>query len=99
MIVGAGKPVAVIVKVLNAPAVKVALLMLVTAAAWSTTIVKVCFAAFPTPLEAVMVMGQLPLAFAVGVPAIRPVAGLASTPDGSAPVMLRVGCGYPLVVM
>jgi hypothetical protein len=55
--VGAGVPVSVTVKDPGIPTVKVALLALVMAGAWSTVRVKFCVASVPTPLCAVIVSG------------------------------------------
>jgi hypothetical protein len=55
--VGAGVPVAVIVKEPAVPTVKVALEALVMAAAWFTVSVKLCVASALTPLCAVSVTG------------------------------------------
>src|SRR5207247_1575276 len=53
--VGAGKPLAATVKEPAVPVVKVVLLALVKAGAWSTVRVKLCVALVPTPLAAVKV--------------------------------------------
>jgi hypothetical protein len=55
--VGAGSPTAVTVNVPAVPTVKVVLLALVIAGAWSTVSVKFCTASAPIPLCAVSVMG------------------------------------------
>ena len=79
MKVGAGKPVAVTVKVPAVPSVKVAWLAEVMAAAASTVRVKLWVALGLTPLAAVMVNGKVPLA--VAVPESRP-AGRQGDPAG-----------------
>ncbi len=94
---GAGNPVAVTEKVPATPTVIVVLFPLVIAAPWSTVKVKLCVASAPTPLCAVMVIGNVPLA--VGVPLSIPVAVLNKTPVGNAPVSASVGAGYPVAVM
>ena len=56
--VGAGKPVAITVKVPAVPKTNVALFMLVIVGAWFTVSVKACVAAGETPFCAVIVIGR-----------------------------------------
>ena len=95
--VGTGVPVAVTVKEPGAATVKVVLLGLVIAAAWLTVRVKLCVALGDTPLAAAMVIGYEPPVPAAGVPLRTPPA-LKVTPDGKAPVSLKVGAGKPVAV-
>ena len=94
--VGAGRPVAVTVKEPREPRTKVALLALVMAGAWFTVSVKLCVASAPTPLLAVIVIGNVPAVPAAGVPASVPA--LNSTPLGKAPLSLNEGAGAPVAV-
>ncbi len=96
---GVGVPVAVTVNVPAVPTVNVAWLTLVNAGAVLTVNVKACVALEPTPLLAVMVMGNVPwdeavpLSVAVPLPLSTKV-----TPPGSAPVSARAGFGKPVEV-
>jgi hypothetical protein len=94
--VGAGKPLAMTVKEPAEPTVNVVVLTLVIAAAWFTVSVKFCVASVPTPLWAVNVIANVPLA--AGVPPRIPVAALKVTPAGRVPVSLSVGAGEPVAV-
>jgi hypothetical protein len=96
--VSAGNPLAVTVKLLALPTVNAALLALVIAGAWSIVSVKLCVAAEPTPLEAVIVRLYAPAVPAAGVPLSTPVDALKVTPVGNAPDSLKVGAGDPLAV-
>src|SRR5207245_7880099 len=96
--VGAGKPVAVTVKLPAVPTVNVVLLALVMAGAWFTVSVKLWVALLPTPLAAVNVMGYVPPVPAAGVPLSTPVVALNVTPLGKVPVSLKVGVGKPVAV-
>jgi len=63
--------------------------------------VKFCVALVPTPLLAVMVIIYMPPVPAAGVPESVPVPLPLSTnvtPEGSEPVLLRLGLGLPVVV-
>ena len=96
--VGAGKPVAVTVKVPPVPTVNVALLELVIAGAASTVRVNCCSNGEPALLDAVNVIGYVPLVPACGFPLKIPVEGLKVTPFGSAPDSESVGVGEPVAV-
>jgi len=98
--VDAGKPDAVTVKLPAPPTVKVVLVALVIAGAWSTVNVKFCVALVPTPLLAVNVMGYALPVPAAGVPLSVPVPGeaLKVTPAGSVPDSVIVGVGVPTAV-
>jgi len=96
--VGVGLPVAVTVNVPAVPTVKVALFVLVIAAAWFTVNVKFWVASAPAPLCAVNVIGYVPAVPADGVPLNAPVAALNVTPAGSVPASLSVGAGVPVAV-
>ena len=61
-----------------------------------TVSVKLCVASVPTPLCAVNVMGNDPLA--AGVPLSTPVAGFNVTPLGNAPDSESDGAGDPVAV-
>src|SRR5918994_6224133 len=98
VIVGAGKPLAVTVKVFGAPSVKVAVLALVNTGASSTFNVKFCVT-LPAALAIVNVSAWAPAVPAAGVPLNVPVAGLNVTPVGSVPpVCVIVGTGKPVAV-
>jgi hypothetical protein len=93
-----GKPVVVRLNEPDVPTVKVALLALVIAGAWSTVSVKVCVASAPIPLCAVKVREYVPAVPAAGVPASFPVAGVNVTPEGRVPLSASVGAGKPVAV-
>jgi hypothetical protein len=93
--VGAGNPVAVAVNDPDVPTVKLVLLALVMAGAWPTVIVKLCVAFEPTPLLAVIVIGNVPVE--VAVPLSTP-AELNVTPLGNEPVSVNVDAGFPVAV-
>jgi hypothetical protein len=84
--VGVGGPVAVTMKVPDAPTVKVVLFTLVMVGAWFTVSVKFWVESTPAPLWAVKVMGYVPPLPAAGVPLSVPVAAVNVTPVGSVPV-------------
>ena len=101
--VGAGKPVAVAVKVPATPWVNVALFADVITGGPLTERVKAWVVGVPTPFDAWMVIGKLPLT--VGRPESTPVlvspekVVLSFTPAGSAPVSVKVGGPYPVALM
>jgi hypothetical protein len=94
--VGAGKPVAVTVKVPSDPTANVVLFWLAIEGDWSTVSVKLCVAFVPVPFCAVMAIGKTPPAPAPGVPPSTPVVEFKVTPAGNAPVSLNVGAGNPV---
>jgi len=94
---GFGVPVVVTVNVPRVPTVKVVLLALVIAGAWSTVSVKLCIV-LPELLVALKVSGYVPPVPAAGVPLRTPVAGANVTPVGNVPVSLNVGLGVPVAV-
>ena len=99
LIEAVGLPVEVTVKVPADPVVKVVLAPLVMAGAASTVRVKDWVASEPTPLLAVMVIGNEPLD--VGVPASVAVPSPLSTrvtPAGSEPVSVMAAVGSPVEV-
>ena len=101
VIVGAGFPLAVTVKVPAAPTLKVAeLAEVMVGATWTVFTVKVnaWVASGAVPLVAVMVIGYVPLDPMIGVPDSTPVVELRVTPVGSVPVSLKVGAGKPVAV-
>ena len=77
------------------PTTNVVLFGLVMPGGWPTARVKLCVASGRTPLEAVMVMGKVPVVEAV--PLSKP-AVLNVTPLGSIPLSLNVGVGKPVAV-
>ena len=87
--VDAGNPVAVTVNEPAVPTLNVVLFALVMAGAWFTVSVKPCVPFGATPLLAVMVMLYVPPVPAAGVPLSTPAA-LSVTPDGSAPLSVKV---------
>ena len=90
----------VTVKENAAPTGAVAVLALVKAGAWPTTIVSVWLAVGSTPFAAVTVMLVVPVA--VGVPEIRAVplpSSAKDNPAGMAPLSVMAGVGEPVVVM
>jgi hypothetical protein len=96
--VGIGVPVAVIMNVPTVPTVKAALFGLVIVGATFdeagfTVSVKFCVALVPTPLDAVNVIEDVPLA--VGVPLNTPLVMLNVTPVGGV-TALNVGAGNPV---
>ena len=96
--VGAGKPVAVTVKVPAVPTVKVALATLVIVGACPTVSAKFCVASGLRPLVAVTVKLNTPLLPMAGVPLSKPWL-LNVTPCGRVPlVTLKLGAGNPLAV-
>src|SRR5579862_7700879 len=97
--VAAGYPVVVTVKLPELPTTRAALLADVMAGAWLTVRVKDWVASGTTVLVAVMVSGKTPLA--VGVPdsvAVPLPLSTKVTPEGSAPVSVRPGVGFPVAV-
>jgi hypothetical protein len=100
--VGVGLPVAVTVKLPAVPTVNVVLAPLVIAGAWLTVSVKLCVAAVPTPLLAVIVSGYVPPVPVAGVPpsvAVPFPLFVNVTPLGSAPLsLIDDTVGFPVVV-
>ena len=94
VMVGAGKPVAVGVKELAAPSVKVALLAEVNDGGPPTVRVKAWVAGLPMPLVAVKVIGKVPLS--VGVPVSEPPVKVPRWAE--CPVSVTVGVGVPVAV-
>jgi len=96
---GAGKPVVATEKLPAAPTVNVVEAPLVIAGAWPTVSVKLCVAAVPMPLLAVIVIGkapevaEVPLSVAVPLPLSMKV-----TPAGSAPVSVNAAVGKAVEV-
>jgi hypothetical protein len=95
--VGAGDPVAVTVNVPGVPTVKVVLFPLVMTGAVSTVNVKFCVASAPTPLCAVITIGNAPPT--AGVPLSTPVELVNVTPPGNGPVSLKIGAGKPAAII
>jgi hypothetical protein len=96
-----GFPVVAIVKLPAVPTVNVVLAPLVIAGAWLTVSVKLCVAAVPTPLLAVIVSGYVPPVPVAGVPpsvAVPFPLFVNVTPLGNVPVSLSVGVGLPVAV-
>jgi hypothetical protein len=99
--VGVGDPVVVTVKLPAVPTVNVVLLALVIDGAWFIVNVKLCVAAVPTPLLAVIVSVYVPPLPDAGVPlsvAVPFPLSLNVTPLGSVPVSANVGVGDPVAV-
>ena len=94
---GVGKPLAVKVKLPALPVWKPVLLLLVIAACSFTLKVKLCVAAAPTPLLAVIVTMLTPPLLAKGVPEMTPVVEFNCRPLGSVP-LVKVGAGKPVAV-
>jgi hypothetical protein len=96
--VGAGKPVAVTVKLPSEPTVNVVAAALVIAGASLTVSVNDWVASLPTPFDAVNVIGYVPPVPASGVPDNMPVVVSNITPDGNGPDSDKVGVGKPVAV-
>ena len=81
-------------KVPAVPATKLVLVALVMAGCSFTVTVKLCVAAVPTSLLAVMVTVLVPPVLAAGVPVSTPVVAFSVRPLGRVPVVtLKVGAG------
>jgi hypothetical protein len=96
---GTGVPVAVTMKLPAELTVNVVPLVLVITGPWLTVSVKLCVAAVPTPLLAVIVIAKVPPVPDAGVPAsvAVPFPLLTNvTPLGSAPDSVKEGFGVPV---